>query len=85
MCGWMVSVDDVLQRHGTPSQTGPTSTPEAIQDQQSSGGSLREDQCTGAGTGSTPEVLFRSTLRSRQGWYFELLDIAGINFAHNQE
>jgi hypothetical protein len=31
-------VDDVLQRHGTPSQTGPASTPEAIQDQQLSGG-----------------------------------------------
>ena len=42
MCGWKVSVDDVLQRHRTPSQTEPTSTPEAIQDQQSSGGSLRE-------------------------------------------
>ena len=42
MCGWLVSVDDVLQRHGTPSQTGPSSTPEAIQDQQSSGGSFRE-------------------------------------------
>ena len=41
-CRWLVSVDDVLQRHGTPSQTGPASTPEAIQDQQSSGGSLRE-------------------------------------------
>jgi hypothetical protein len=38
MCGWKVSVDDVLQRHGTPSQTGPASTLETIQDQQSSGG-----------------------------------------------
>ena len=38
LCGWKVSVDDVLQRHGTPSQTGPASTPEAIEDQQSSGG-----------------------------------------------
>jgi len=34
----LVSVDDVLQRHGTSSQTGPTSPPEAISDQQSSGG-----------------------------------------------
>ena len=42
MCGWKVSVDDVFQRHGTPSQTEPASTPEAIWDQQSSGGSLRE-------------------------------------------
>ena len=41
-CRWLVLVDDALQRHGTPSQTGPASTPEAIQDQQSSGGSLRE-------------------------------------------
>ena len=32
------SVDDVFRRHGTPSQTEPTSTPEAIWDQQSSGG-----------------------------------------------
>ena len=48
MCAWLVSVDDVLQRHGTPSQTGPASTPEAIQDQQSSGGSLEKYQCTGA-------------------------------------
>ena len=38
MCGWKVSVDDVFQRHGTPSQAEPASTPEAIQDQQSSGG-----------------------------------------------
>ena len=30
MCGWKVTVDDVLQRHGTPSQAEPTSTPEAI-------------------------------------------------------
>jgi hypothetical protein len=42
MCGWKASVDDVLRRHGTPSQTEPTSTPETIKDQQSSGGSLRE-------------------------------------------
>ena len=52
MCGWRVSVDDVLQRHGTPSQTGPASTPEAIWDQQSSGGSLEKYQCIGAGVGS---------------------------------
>ena len=48
MCRWMVSVDDVLQRHGTPSQTEPASTPEAIQDQQSSGGPSEKYQCTGA-------------------------------------
>ena len=48
MCGWKVTVDDVLQRHGTPSQTEPTSTPEAIQDQQSSGGSSEKYQCTAA-------------------------------------
>jgi len=47
MCGWKVSVDNVLQRHGTPSQTEPASTPEAIQDQQSSGGSLREVSMNG--------------------------------------
>ena len=47
MCGWLVSVDDVSQRHGTPSQTGPASTPEAIQDQQSSGGPLEKYQCSG--------------------------------------
>jgi hypothetical protein len=41
------SVDDVLQRHGTPSQTEPSSTPEAIKDLQSSGGPS-ENQCTGA-------------------------------------
>jgi hypothetical protein len=34
-------VDDVLQRHGTPSQTGPASTPEAIEDQKSSVGPQR--------------------------------------------
>jgi hypothetical protein len=38
MCRWKVSVDDVLQRHGTPSQTEPPSAPEAIEDQRSSGG-----------------------------------------------
>ena len=48
MCGWKVSVDDVLQRHGTPSQTEPASTPEAIQDQQSSGGPSEKYQCTEA-------------------------------------
>jgi hypothetical protein len=35
--GWKVSVDDVSQRNGTPSQAEPTSAPEAIEDQQSSG------------------------------------------------
>jgi hypothetical protein len=48
MCRWKSSVDDVLQRHGTPSQAEPASTPEAIQDQQSSGGPLEKYQCTGA-------------------------------------
>jgi len=38
MCRWKDSVDDVSQRHGAPSQAEPTSTPEAIWDQQSSGG-----------------------------------------------
>ena len=38
MCGWKVSVDDVLQRHGTSSQAGPASTPEVIEDQLRSGG-----------------------------------------------
>ena len=47
MCRWKVSADDVLQRHGTPSQTGPASTPEAIWDQQSSGGPLEKYQCMG--------------------------------------
>jgi hypothetical protein len=48
MCGWKVSVDDALQRHGTSSQTGPASTPEAIQDQQSSGGPSEKYQWIGA-------------------------------------
>ena len=60
MCGWKVSVDDVLQRHGTPSQTEPASTPEAIQDQQPSGGSLEKYQCTGAGV---PAYIRRNLLR----------------------
>jgi hypothetical protein len=42
MCGWKSSADDVLQRHGTSSQTEPASTPEIIKNQPSSGGSLRE-------------------------------------------
>ena len=45
--GWEVSVDDVLQRHGTPSQAGPASTPEAIEDQQSSGRPSEKYQWTG--------------------------------------
>jgi len=44
----VASVDDVLQRHGTPSQTEPASTPEAIWDQQSSGGPSEKYQCTGS-------------------------------------
>jgi hypothetical protein len=44
MCCWLVSDDDVLQRHGTPSQAEPTSTPEAIQDQQRPSDKY---QCTG--------------------------------------
>ena len=47
MCGWKASVDDVLRRHGTPSQTEPASSPEAIWDQQSSGGPSEKYQCTG--------------------------------------
>ena len=43
------SVDDVLHRHETPSQTEPASTPEAIWDQQSSGGPSEKYQCTGIG------------------------------------
>jgi hypothetical protein len=42
MCRWKASIDDVLRRHGISSQTEPTSTPEVIKDQQSSGGSPRE-------------------------------------------
>jgi hypothetical protein len=42
MCGWRVSADDVLQRHGAPSQAGPAGTPENIEDQQLSDGFLRE-------------------------------------------
>jgi hypothetical protein len=48
MCRWRASADDVLQRHRTPSQAEPTSTPETIQDQQSSGGPSEKYQCTGA-------------------------------------
>jgi hypothetical protein len=68
-CRRLVSVDDVLQRHGTPSQTEPTSTPEAIQDQQSSGGPSEKYQCTGAPSGREkakchlPDA-FRSALRT---------------------
>ena len=51
MCRWKVSVDDISQRHGNPSQTGPASTPEAISDQQSSGGSLREVSMNGGSLG----------------------------------
>ena len=55
VCSWKSSVDDVLQRHGTPSQTELASTPEAIWDQQSSGGSSEKYQCTGAVVGkATP-------------------------------
>jgi hypothetical protein len=46
MCRWKNSVDDVLQRHGTPSQAESSSTPETIQDQRSSGGPLEKYQCT---------------------------------------
>jgi hypothetical protein len=38
MCRWRVSADDVLQRPRAPSQAGPTSTPEIIENQQLSGG-----------------------------------------------
>ena len=69
MCGWKVSVDDVLQRHGTPSQTEPASTPEAIQDQQSSGGPSEKYQCTGAGSGFRPAHL---TLTIGEGPCFNL-------------
>jgi hypothetical protein len=48
MCRRKASADDVLQRHGIPSQAEPTSTPEAIWDQQSSGGPSEKYQCTGA-------------------------------------
>ena len=56
-CRWSVTVDDVLQRHGSPSQTGPASTPEAIQDQQSSGGPSEKYQCTGARSGQSVALL----------------------------
>jgi hypothetical protein len=49
MCGWKVAVDDVSQRPGTPSQTEPASTPEVIENQQSSGGPSEKYQCIGAG------------------------------------
>jgi HAD superfamily hydrolase (TIGR01549 family) len=65
-CRWLVSVDDVLQRHGTPSQTGPGSTPVAIQDQQSSGGSLREVSMVG-GTRLPVESLGAKRTRSVLG------------------
>ena len=47
MCGWLAPVDDVFQRHETPSQTAPTSTPEAIENQLRSGGPLEKYQRTG--------------------------------------
>ena len=48
MCNWRVSVDDTRGCHWTPSQTEPASTPEAIGDQQSSGGPSEKYQCIGA-------------------------------------
>ena len=65
VCGWKVSVDDVLQRHATPSQTGPASTPEAIENQPSSGGPLEKYQCSGAGSAGRPEP-------GATGWISEL-------------
>ena len=59
MCGWKDSVDDVLQRHRTSSQAEPASTPEAIWDQQSSGGSLEKYQCTGAPADHARRTPFR--------------------------
>jgi hypothetical protein len=47
MCGWKDTVDDTRRCHGTPSQTEPASTPEAIEDQQQSGGPLEKYQCMG--------------------------------------
>ena len=47
MCRWKVSVDDVLQRHGTPSQTEPTSTPEAIWTSNQAVDPSEKYQCTG--------------------------------------
>src|ERR1035441_1525926 len=41
MSHWCDSVDGALERHRTTSQAESSSTPEAIEDQQQSGGSLR--------------------------------------------
>ena len=47
----------------TPSQTGPASTPEAIQDQQSSGGPSEKYQCTG-----TPNKDDGERTANRMAW-----------------
>ncbi len=58
MCGWRASADDVLQRDGPPSQTEPASTPEAFQDQPSSGGPVEKYQCSGqVSSGLSTELL----------------------------
>jgi len=62
MCRWKSSADDTSRRHGTSSQAKLASTPEAIWDQQSSGGPSEKYQCTGAGDEewfrSVPPVLY---------------------------
>jgi len=60
------SVNDVLPRHGTPSQTEPASTPEAIWDQHSSGGPLEKYQCAGA------RFQYFSRIRSKPSAIFRL-------------
>ena len=68
MCRWRSSVDDVLQRHRDSSQAEPTSTPEAIQDQQLSGGPSEKYQCTGAaqpGSMSSSSKEYRSASPGR--------------------
>jgi hypothetical protein len=51
MCGWRSSANDTTRCHGTSSQAEPTSTPETIENQPSSGGPLEKYQCTGALSG----------------------------------
>ena len=64
MCGWRASVDDVLQRHGTPSQTEPTNTPEAYSGPAVKRWTLREVSMYGA---IPPPVWFDLVSSAQKG------------------
>ena len=67
MCRWRSSVDDVLQRHRDSSQAEPTSTPEAIQDQQLSGGPSRSINVLGQLSPGRCHLPVRNTEVHRRG------------------